>query len=67
MARGRCRTRSLLATWPARSQIGSERFTNVHWQREPVNPVALAADGYLAAAPVDVTELEISDLRAAHT
>ena len=51
-----------IADGSARAQI--RRLPDIHRQRQPVDPVALAADRHLAFAPINIADLEISNLGA---
>ena len=48
--------------WPAVLQPLRDRLARVSWQRQPVTAVSLAADGDLAAPPVDVVQAQSGDL-----
>ena len=43
-------------------QVGDDPLPDIDRQRQPINPVAFAAHGDLAAAPVDVVQAQRGDL-----
>ena len=48
------------------TQIRGQRFADIAWQRQPLNPRSLATHQQLAGAPLDVVQPQPSDLAAAH-